>query len=280
MYIPDTIGIERQKFFTREREFNNFTTLTEGDLFQIKSDVTDFVARIKSYYKTPYWQSTLYEKVLEFINHQKRNSYYNTFDKKVIFLIFALDPDLLMYKIYLSTGNNDKEYNKKLSVIGINDNKILKYEEMFFNRFLKDKTIIKGVKLNQVSSLMSYSNFIKSFKSITDEKYETLCALAKKWLEENIYDEYNTTISTAVFNIMKQHKLLGLNSLQEQFCFFILLIDPNLEFLKIYEEESHFDNIKARIKEKFNFYHYDLIRIEKLYHERFCPDLEINPWKL
>ncbi len=280
MYIPDTIGIERQKFFTREREFNNFTTLTEGDLFQIKSDVTDFVARLKSYYETPYWQSTLYEKVLEFINHQKRNSYYNTFDKKVIFLIFALDPDLLMYKIYLSTGNNDKEYNKKLSVIGINDNKILKYEEMFFNRFLKDKTIIKGVKLNQVSSLMSYSNFIKSFKSITDEKYETLCALAKKWLEENIYDEYNTTISTAVFNIMKQHKLLGLNSLQEQFCFFILLIDHDLEFLKIYEEESRIDNIKIRIKERFSFYHHDLIRIEKLYHERFCPDLEINPWQI
>ena len=280
MYIPDTIGIERQKFFTREREFNNFTSLTEEDIAQIKADATDFVNRTKSHYETPYWQSTLYERVLEFINHQKRNSYYNTFDKKVIFLILALDPDLLMYKIYLSNGNDDKEYNKKLSVIGINDSKISRYEEIFFNHFLKDKTIIKGVKLNQVASLMSYTEFIKSFKSITDEKYESLCALAKKWSEENIYDEYNTTLSTAIFNIMAQHKLLGLNSLQEQFCFFILLIDPNLELLKIYEEESRIDNIKSRIKERFSFYHHDLIRVEKLYHERFCPDLEISPWQL
>lgn len=301
MYIPELLNILRHKLYDRQNEFKNFNNITEEDLVKIKEDAEKFVASFvdQDSFK-PYPNSSLYEKVLSRITHYTSNPYYSDYDKRIIYVIFAMDPDLLMYKLFLATNipkikSKDPDirteerrkhnlavstYQNELSkILGLTDQELLKYEEIFFNKFYKDKELVKGVKLNKIDTFMSYTPFIRAF-NISESRYQELLEIAHKWLDENNYDNYETTLATAIYNIMSQNKVLGVKTLHEQFCLFIMVIDPELEVLKIFEEESRMPNIIARLKERFGFYHQDLIRIEKLYHETFCPEMEVNPWQL
>ncbi len=301
MYIPDNIQILRNKLFERQNNFKSFTEITTEDLEKIKNEAQEFISRFNQNESLiPYSKSALYEKVLSRITYYPHNQYYRDFDKQIIFVIYAMDPNLLMYKLYLATDipkvqskdpeirtNERKKHNEAVStyhnqllkLIGITEQDLLKYEEILFNKFYKDKELVKGVNKNKIDNLMFYTPFLKSFNSITPERYQELKEIANQWLTDNQYDDHKTTTATAVYNILSQNKVLGLKSLAEQFCFFIMLIDPELDILKIYEEESRIPNITNRIKERFNFYYPDFIRIEKLYHQTFCPELEVNPWK-
>lgn len=288
----------RNKLFSREREFKNFSNITLEDLDKIKSEATTFARSYdKPYSLTSYDKTSLYEKVLSRITYYSFNPYYREFDKKILYVIFSLDPDLLMYKLYLATyipdsKPNDEEslkahndavskYRQELvKLIGFTDPNILKYEEILFNTFYRKEKLVKGVNLNKVNSFLSFTPFVTSFNTITKERFTELTAIAQKWLDENTSSDYHTTLRTAIYNIMYQHQLLGLKTPEEQYCLFILIIDPELETLKIYEEESLLPNIITRLKERFNFYTKDFIRLEKIYHERFCPDLEVNPWTM
>ena len=75
------------------------------------------------------------------------------------------------------------------------------------------------------------------------------------------------------------HRLIfGRFHLMHQLIFLILASDPNLDALKIYEEESRMPNVEKRIKEEFGYYNPELLTLEKKFHKRFCPDKELSFW--
>jgi len=48
--------------------------------------------------------------------------------------------------------------------------------------------------------------------------------------------------------------------------------------LTIHEDENMTPVIQRRSNEELGFYSKDLIDLERLYHQRFCPDKEISIW--
>ena len=72
--------------------------------------------------------------------------------------------------------------------------------------------------------------------------------------------------------------MLGLRNLAEQAALFILLVDSNLDMLRIYEEESRMPNVEKRIIEEFGYYNSELLNLEKKFHKRFCPEKELSIW--
>ena len=98
---------------------------------------------------------------------------------------------------------------------------------------------------------------------------------AQGWLSL-VPEKHNYKVAS--YNITNQKKLLGLTTSAEQLALFILLVDSNLDMLKIYEEESMVKNIKERIIEQFGFFEPELLTLERKFHDRFCPDKKLSPW--
>ena len=78
-------------------------------------------------------------------------------------------------------------------------------------------------------------------------------------------DKYNTSLAT--YSVIDQKKLLGLNNSYEQLALFILLVDGELDMLRIYEEESRMPNVEKRIIEDFGYYNSELLNLEKKFHK-------------
>ena len=89
-----------------------------------------------------------------------------------------------------------------------------------------------------------------------------------------IQTKHNSSI--AAYSVTEQKKLLGISGIAEQLVLFILLVDSDLDMLRIYEEESIMQNVAARIIEQFGYYNQELLTLERKFHRRFCPDKQIS----
>ena len=94
--------------------------------------------------------------------------------------------------------------------------------------------------------------------------------------EIGIPEKYDAKVAS--YSVTRQRKLLGLTSLAEQLAVFILLVDSNLDMLRIYEEESMMKYVEERITEQFGYYDKELLVLERKFHTRFCPDKELSIW--
>ena len=111
------------------------------------------------------------------------------------------------------------------------------------------------------------NNKLSYFKKITESRKDELYEKAFLWNEE--YKNYST--NEKMFNLyyyLNNSKKNFEND--ESFLFLIFTLDPELKLLKIFYEESKFDNIKRRFEEEFG-YTYDkrLLILEKVYNNRF-----------
>lgn len=225
-----------------------------------------------------------------------------SFDERVIFLMMMNDPELVTYREFLKTNlismteiskvEDIKERSQLIRLrdqtlamyetrvretIGFYDPKLLKYEEMFFKKFLSKKELVTEVEISNQDSFVEHAKTIESFDSISDVRYEKLVNIAQGCLAL-VPGKYDSRVAT--YNITVQRELLGLRSLEEQVALFILLVDSDLDMLRIYEEESMMPNVKRRIKEEFGYYNKDLLPIERKFHKRFCPEKELSIWTM
>ena len=155
------------------------------------------------------------------------------------------------------------------------DLKLLKFEEQFFKRFYSKKELITQVGQHNEDGFLLLAGLVDSFDNITDERFKELIETAQAW-NAIVPDKHKT--KTATYSATKQKDLLGLTTLTEQFAFYILAVDPNLDMLRIYEEESMIPTTQERIEEAFGYYNPALITLEKKYHQRFCPDKKVSIW--
>lgn len=293
------------KFYEKSKGSKRFMELSEEDIENIKKDV------IKRKEMMDDNSKNIFEKITKLDNYQRTLQYltcplihftYESFDERAAFLILMVDPELTAYREYLKldlmsmsdiTSVEDEKEKERLlkqrrqtlidfqskvrNIIGFYVPNLLKYEEMYFNKFCRDKELVTEVGNRNQEFLMFRSKAIKDFDSVSDERFEELKELAQSCIAL-ANDKYNT--STATYNVINQKKLLGLKSLAEQLTLFILLVDSDLDMLRIYEEESRMNVVEDRITEQFDYYHVQLLMLERLFHKRFCPDKVLSAWSI
>ena len=293
----------RTKLFQRERDSKKFLELSEEDLVLLskkvykKEEIMDDVL-LQGTKKMSNLER--YRRTLQYLTSPLIGLEFRTFDEKIAFLIMMVDPNLVTFKEFLKTDlisleeiekvADDKEKCRLRNIrsqtisayeasvrekIGFYDVKLLKYEELYFKRFFGEKELVTEVNSHNQDSFIKRSKLLKDFNSISDERYERLTDLAQIWLSV-VPDKFNSKVAT--YSVTNQKKLLGLNNLAEQLTLFILLVDPNLNMLKIYEEECMIKNTERRTIEEFGYFNMDLIALERKYHDRFCPNKQVSIW--
>ena len=61
---------------------------------------------------------------------------------------------------------------------------------------------------------------------------------------------------------------------------FVMLVDPELNMLKIYYDESMYQKMEERSLEELGFYNPELIRLEVEHHRTFTPEKKISEWQI
>lgn len=300
-FIP--IEHYRTKFYQKEPQSKKFKDVTEGQLAELAKKAykkLEIMLEDQTYHTQRMFKLERYQRTLLYLTNPNIHSDIKTYDERLAYLIMVADPNLVTYKEFLKINLQSIEEitkvesakernrlfddrNKTLSSyeatvreqIGFFDAKLLKYEELFFKRFYNEKELITEVGQNNEDRFILFSSLIQSFDSITDERYEELVNIAQTWLSQ-VDTKHKSKVAT--YSITNQKKLLGLNTLTEQFALFILLVDGNLDMLRIYEEESMMPNVEERIIEEFGYYNEELLRLERKFHDRFCPDKKLSIW--
>lgn len=293
----------RTKFYQKENSSKGFLDLSEERLSELAKKVyknQEAMTENLSHRSVTTFELEKYFKALQYLTNPLIHLELHTFDEKVAYLIMMMDPNLVLYKEFLKldlvsieeiTQVEDKYEKIRLKnirnqtvatyeslcreKIGFYDAKLLKYEELFFKRFFNERELVTEVRNHNQNSFITKAKKLRDFNSISDERYSELVNIAQTWLSV-VSETCNSNV--AIYSVTNQSKLFGLSNFTEQITLFILLVDSNLDMLKIYEEESTTSNIERRIVEQFGYYNKDLVNLEKKFYDRFCPNKEISIW--
>ena len=289
------------KFYEKGKESKRFMDLTEDDLKELKKKVEEkrqMMSDNVTFRSVHMPKFDVYQSALEYLTNPTIHLKYRTFDERVAFLIMMVDPELVLFREYLKLNVISKEEITKVEdkkeraallqkrnqailnfqstvreKLGFYDAKLIKYEEMYFNKFLGEKELITEVGNNNQEAIIFRAKVLSNFDSISDERFEQLKDIAQGCLSIAPYDT-----KVATYSVINQKKLLGLSGMAEQLALFILLVDSELDMLRIYEEESMMSEVEKRIIEQFGYYNPELLKLEKKFHKRFCPDKELSFW--
>lgn len=299
-YVYHSPEYFRTKLYQKEREFKKFETLSLDDVAKIAKKLyskQEMNAQSGFFRKD---KLTKYMDTLTYLTNPSIHMELKTYDERIIYLIMSVDPELEAFKEFLKTNitptkviNAEQDPKKQQELIsqreseilemqtrirnkiGFYDSKLLKYEETYFKRFISSKELITKVNQDNITKLLRIIPLISSFNDISDERYQILQEKAKEWLATT---NCENDLFTAAYSCSEQKETIGLNGIIEELIFLVLIGDPELDVLRIYEEESRMDEVERRCKEAFNYYSKDLITLERLYHERFCPEKTLSPW--
>lgn len=287
MITPYQMDNIKKKFFQYSVNTKRMAEITPERLEEIKEDIKFFDEKI---YTKPIKGDIRANKLERYYRAASyiigRRDY--TFDERAAFLIMASDPELVMYKGYKAldlTSNkvieeieDDKErisavqrneliideYASEVrNQIGFYEPKLVKFEEMFFKKFVKEFIPHSGKDFGNELFLLRHS-----FDKITPADYLQVKDAVKKYKEE----VENIDIKTAIYHILFQNNLLGLRTNEQLLLFFILVIDPELDFYQIYLEESMWDKIEERTLEEKGYFNKYLYVIERDYDVAFNPE--------
>ena len=304
--LPYFVPIEsyRKKIYSTEKSSCGFRNITDEKLDEIEKKVNKKRKLMDeepiSYPVRKKAKLDRYQKTLQYLTNPTIHLELKNFDEKMTYMILMCDPNLVIYRELLKRSiksaseiskiEDDKERailiaereqalaDYEASVrdqIGFYDPQLLRYEEIFFKRFYNEKELITGVNVHNQDTLIFRARFLKDFDSVSDERFNELVSLSQSLLAL-VPDKINT--SSATYNVLEQKKLLGLKNTAEQLALFILLVDSELDMLRIYEEESMMDRVQKRIIEEFGYFNTELLNLERKYHQRFCPDKKISVW--
>ena len=289
------------KFYQKENNSKRFLELSEEQLSTISKKVykTQESATL-SQKSENISKLEKYKNTLQYLTNPLIHLEFKTFDERIAYLIMMTDPNLITFKEFLKinlisiseitkiTDENERNHQKNIrkqtiseyetevrKKIGFFDVKLLKYEELFFKRYFNEKELITEIGSNNQDNLIIKAKSLKNFNSISDKRYQELVSIAQTWLS---LAQKNYNYKVASYSITNQNKLLGLTNTAEQLALFILLIDSNLDMLKIHEEESMLKNTEKRITDQFGYFNIELLILERKFHDRFCPDKELSIW--
>lgn len=279
VYLENRLQINMNKFICN---FKKFKTIDIDQKNKIEKIVKVFKEKNLgtdtglNYVKTLQYLCTSNAKTKLLSTRVQKTNNVVLCDEYFAFIILCCDPNCNLYKSYLKcnenmTSSQKESFCRKES--GLFDKKLIIAEKDYFFKF--ENKLLFEVKKDSSNYFMQIKDELGSFDSISNQRFEEIQNQAYLWAD---VPNNNSKFQTALYQIIFQSDLLNLNTLEERIVFFITAVDPNLEILTIFEEESKFENVKCRIKEKYNSYSKELITYEKLYKKRFFPDKVISPW--
>lgn len=299
-YDAKSLETLRRQFHSRSVTFNNFQGITNEDVETLKQ----IIANKKKYFEAKqslFSNSGLnnYINTLRYLTNPTISQELSTFDEKVLYLILSCDPELITMKTFISSDIlpasriNEEDDKKRKGLeqrryqeleqyatavrqeLGFYDGSLLKYESILSRRLLKKQGLITDVKIPSLDKLLKRAELIKTLDIITDNSLIRLRSICEMWLNEA---KDPADLNSLAYNLINRFKELHIYNIEEQLIIFILIADPNLDLLRIYEEESNFNQMKVRAKNELGFYNKDLIKVERLYHDKFEPEKEISAW--
>ncbi len=282
------------KLYSRDVDFNKFNNTTLEDIKLIDAD-------IQSRFPLDLNGLARYNDVLVYLTNPFIYHTYPNIDLRLLYLIRAVDPNLVLLNEFYNTDmpslneiskalEEDKEtltvLRKRGSLLlkktireqlGFYNSKVLGYEQAYFNRFLKDKEFIRNANITYFIKLMDLIQGKVLFTFIDSDTEKTLSDKVAWYLEQTSGKRDAYTVS---FHLLCQNSLLGLRTRREQFAFFVMVVDPELKLLRIYEEESRMPEVKRRALEELGYYSDKMIELEKAYKMRFMPDAKLSVWSI
>lgn len=294
MYQRD-FEVDKKKVYERDREFKYFEGIRDR-LEYIKTQAKNFLDNNRGIDGF-----TLYRRTILFLGSPIICNILPTYDEKIAFLIHVVDPNLDIYQKYIGTeiigtkeiNGEDEERQKELleqrkqqimelgaslrDTFGFYDSKLLNYEACYFKKIRGHFKIINGVKQNYFDHLMILAHQVKDFSGVSDERFEKVNTKAMFYASKA---EDTRDLNTVAFNLVTNNPFLQCNGMDEILALFITIADSDLDLLRIYEEESTKKGVKTRAMDEIGYYHDELVRLERAYHTRFCPDKKISEWTL
>lgn len=277
-------SIETPELYTKKRQFRQFVRIDSESSRKIDNLMNVFYDTIKSISaKYGNEEQTLYSSALNFVN----SNFYLTYDEKIVFLIRLLDPTLKMLSLYnevLSdeqrqidsapkTRENriislDKEVEEELKrkiteEFGFYDASLIKYEHIYRNALLlatpKEKTT--NVKINYAKHIAKEVNLNEIDLRIDSDELEEIIERASEYLKK-----YPTpSLNDLVFQLLFESGELDVKSFRNQLIFIIVVLDKNLRYKEIYENNYHLIAIKNQISQLFGCYYQFLMDLELKY---------------
>lgn len=262
----------QNKIFSQKREFKRFENISSEKFKELLIKAIAFNKKkiIYNYHCASSQELYFYTELLQYLTKPNIFEEFSSFDEKILFLIFCIDPECIIYRSYLKQEN--KNWTIKVrEQIGICDKKLLVFEKEFVNKYF----LVTEVNIDHSRLLLLLSKNIQNFNDIDDISFNKIKEILICWQEiPNNQKDYKTS----AYNVLYQSRLLNLNGIKEKIIFFIMSIDPNLRMLQIYNDECMIERIEKACIDEFGFYSQELIRLESLYHSKFCHDLEIDTW--
>ena len=261
--------------------------------------------RISTEYKTI---EKAYEINIEFDYDNIKNINYilkdiivkKTFDEKILHLILATDPDFITFKTFLASNitpiediNDEQDEKRRRQLqdqrrleietfekevrkqIGFYDGNLIKYERILTMTLFKTEGFISDVKTSSINPLLKRAELVKNINVITELNLKRLKLVAERWatMAKDPQD-----LNSLAYNLLNKYKDMHIHTIEEQIILFILIADPELDLLRIFEEESTYQKMQERAQEEKGFYNKGLINVERLYHDKFEPEKVISAW--
>lgn len=272
------INETKNMLYSRGKEFNGFESLTDEDQKRIlefaQMKIQDFKKSSITGIKT---NRDLYIETVEALVKPGIYQRLKNFDEKIFFLINVVDPKLKCYNASIQTADNEDLERSMTKAAGFYDKNLISYEDTYRKKFVKDQEFAQDIKKNYLNRIFIFLRPTYTFDKIKPERYQQIEELAKNWIASvNNPKDANSL----AYSIFKQSNLLPVKSLEEIVCLFILCIDPDLNALRIYEEESDTAKLIERSISELGFYNKDLIEKEKTFHKVFMPNKVVSEWSL
>lgn len=268
-----------KRLYSYDKDYNKFANITSNKIEELTLIINNY-KRINRNNNDSLF--TAYIKVLNYLLENEHIKFFLTFDEKIFILIGIIDPELNIFKEYFTASPYKSSDDKKTTErqirkkFGFFEPYLIKYESEIYRSLKTPTEFLSHVKIDLTNELLKPAFLVRSFDDLTDEEVSEIKNKAMLFVAET----EDTNKETISFNAFYSNNILNINSVKERIAFFITVFDPDLNILRIYEEESKIDKSKERIIEEIGFYHSELIRLEQIYHKRFCPDKKVSIWSL
>lgn len=294
----DIVSLQYQ-LYSKGKQFRGFQDITADRYMQIKSLIKRRNERTKPINKFIGTGLLNYAESFKYVNSQISNRELKTYDEQILFLILANDPNLRAHKLFLSTSmpsakeidlvdDDEKEELNELrrqgfeelkaksrNELGFYDPSLIKYEEILKTGFYRTGKFEEDVKISFIKPLTERAKILENLDIVTNNAYERIKELAARY-EVKAKDPKD--LNSLAYNLLYLYQNFGIHTLEEQLIIFLLIADPSLALLRIYEEESTYPKFEERAMLELGFQSRSFIKFERLYHDKFEPDKTISPW--
>lgn len=297
---PNSVYIN--KFFDTVGKFNNFLGMDEETIKRLNQLLEEIKTNgeIKKRYQPFERAYGFYVATIKYLLELEDEGIISV-DERMYLFINIVDKDLRVFEVFSNNPMHDnddikivedKELQRRMyrvnyesnrkrekvldDILGIKDDRIFEYEEIYHKNVIYRKKIIKEVNKDYVPEIVRLADRYENIYDVGTVRFDELKGIAQ-YLRKEIKD---TNLSVLAHAILYQNDLLGLENALEQLIVFLLAADPSFHLIDIYEEESKYQQIKMRAIDELGFYAKRLVALEKKIIKKYLPNEKEANWML